>query len=63
MTIFLFLERIYLGKKNPVTSLVFHVKPASEAVALESSQRPSGFARSVKLIRISGEVNRGDFLQ
>lgn len=42
MTIFLFFERISLfgGGDFPVTSLIFHLKQAAEAGALESVLKP-----------------------
>lgn len=40
MTVCLFLERICLEKKNPITSMVFHLEQVAEAGALESVLKP-----------------------
>lgn len=58
-------ELVCLGGGDfPVTSLIFHLKQAAEAGALESVLKPRVWPAQVKLNKnVCGGINRGDFLQ
>lgn len=50
-------------KKNPITSMVFHLEQVAEAGALESVLKPRVWSAQWSSISVCGRVNRGAFLE